>query len=214
MSESLVEARSLRKDAVENRTRILVAARETFDAEGLDVGIDEIAIRAGVGVGTIYRRFGSKDELIAAVLEEIIATVRASVRRAHESVTAAEGFFSYLAEMGQLQFDHAGCLSRLWTIADDDVRTELHDLGAELLRRAQEEGAVRTDLVYEDVTLFLWSLRGVIEKTSLVAPTAWKRHFELFAQSLAPGGPQLTSSPMTFPQAEVISKDPRLARGL
>ena len=203
-----VTARSLRKDAEENRARILAAARKTFDTDGLDVGIDAVAERAGVGVGTIYRRFGSKDELIAAVLQEIITTVRDSLFSALESKSAAAGFSAYLSEMGQLQFDHAGCLSRLWTIADDDVRTELHELGAELLRRAQDEGAVRADLVFEDVTLFLWSLRGVIEKTSSVAPNAWRRHLELFAQSLLPGEWQLSAPPMTYDQAEQISKNP------
>jgi len=204
-----VSPRGLRRDAAENRSRILDAARASFDEEGLDVGIDVIAARAGVGVGTVYRRFPSKEDLIAAVLDEIVGTIRDSMRTTLAGELTTEEFMAFLLDMGQLQFDHAGCLSRLWTIADDDVRAELHDLGCQLLERAQRTGAVRDDLVYEDITVFLWSLRGIIERTALVAPETWRRHLELFAQSLAPGGAPLAASPMSFAEAEVVSKNPR-----
>ena len=207
MTEQEQVQRTLRRDAAENLTRILDAARASFDEEGLDVGMDVIAARAGVGVGTIYRRFPSKEDLIQAVLEEIIETVRDSQRRALLMESATEGFTTFLHEMGQLQFDHVGCLSRLWNIADDQVRDELYQQGCALLERAQREGAVRRDLVYEDVTVLLWSLRSIIERTALVAPDAWRRHMELMEQSFVPGGEMLRNAPLSHEASEMVSKN-------
>ncbi len=74
--------RPLRSDAERNRTRILAAAAEVFAERGLDVPLDDIAVAAGVGGGTVYRRFPDKDALIDALLEDKIAGVEAAARGA------------------------------------------------------------------------------------------------------------------------------------
>ncbi len=202
----VVEVKALRCDAARNRDRILDAARATFNEEGLDAGMDVIAQRAHVGVGTIYRRFPSKEDLIAAVLDEILVSIRDLVAEAHAHDSVAEGFGFYLTAMGQLQVDHIGFLPRLWSDVDDEVRREITELALDLLARAQAAGVVRSDVVYADVLSILWSLRGIIDRTAAVSPDAWKRYLELVSQSLLPGGAALQNPPMTQRQADAVAR--------
>ena len=75
-------ARPLRRDAERNRQRILAAAAEVFNERGLDVSLDEIARHAGVGVGTVYRRFSTKEELVEALFMERLGAVAAIAEQA------------------------------------------------------------------------------------------------------------------------------------
>jgi len=178
-----MNARALRRDAAENRSRILDAARSTFDQEGLDAGMEVIAQRAGVGVGTIYRRFPTKEDLIASVVHEVLSDIRDAQRSACEADDAGEGFLSLLFDVGEIYRLHLGCLPRLWGDADDELREEIDRLGREVLERAQRDGAVRKDVVYEDLVTLFWSLRGVIERSGTVSPDAWRRALELQSQA-------------------------------
>jgi AcrR family transcriptional regulator len=203
----------LRRDAARNRAKILAAARTAFDEDGVDVGVEVIAQRAGVGVGTLYRRFPTKELLIEAVVSEVLEAVLSAAESALEHESPADGFVEYLRAVGRLQFEHAGCLARLWSNSASDVRDRIEAAGRTLLARAQQAGAVRPDLVYEDVIVLFWSLRGVIEATSAVSPEAWLRHLDLLATSLAPGGPPLRHPPLTAGQvreakAAVALRDP------
>src|ERR1700722_13739033 len=101
---------ALRQDAARNRVKILAAALAVFDEEGVDVGVELIAHRAGVGMGTLYRRFPTKELLIEAVLDELLEKVLNVARAALENGTAADGFAEFLRSVGWLQFEHAGCL--------------------------------------------------------------------------------------------------------
>jgi AcrR family transcriptional regulator len=188
---------ALRQDAARNRVKILAAALAAFDEEGVDVGVEVIAHRAGVGMGTLYRRFPTKELLIEAVVDELLEQVLSTARSALENESAADGFGAFLRAVGWLQFEHAGCLARLWTSTDSEWRNRIEVLTRTLLGRAQEAGTVREDLVYEDVIVLFWSLRGVIEATSTISPDAWLRFFELLLSSLAPGGPALAYPPIT-----------------
>jgi AcrR family transcriptional regulator len=193
---------TLRRDAVRNRNKILQAAREAFDEEGVDVGVEVIAQRAGVGVGTLYRRFPTKELLIEAVVTEVLEAVLSAARSALAHESASDGFTEYLRAVGQLQSEHAGCLTRLWNDSPGEVRDRIEEAGRSLLARAQQAGAVRTDLVYEDVIVLFWSLRGVIETTAAVSPGAWQRHLDLLVTSLAPGGEPLRHPPLTADQVQ------------
>jgi AcrR family transcriptional regulator len=195
----------LRQDAARNRAKILAAARAAFDEEGVDVGVETIAQRAGVGVGTLYRRFPTKELLIEAVIEEVLGSVLAAAHEALDHESAADGFAHFLRAVGQLQFEHAGCLARLWNDSAGDVRHQIEATTHTLLSRAQAAGAVRQELVYEDVIVLFWSLRGVIEATSSVSPDAWLRHFELLLVSLAPSDRPLEHPPLT-PQQVVRAR--------
>ena len=87
-------SRPLRKDAERNRQRILAAAAEVFAARGLDVTLDDIAAHAGVGVGTVYRRFTDKDELIDAVFERQLDPVAALASDSLGSPDACDGLIA------------------------------------------------------------------------------------------------------------------------
>ena len=104
----------LRRDAARNRDKILAAARAAFDEGGVDVGVEAIAHRAGVGVGTLYRRFPTKEALIEAVVNEVLEDVLSAAETALVHEPAADGFTEYLRAVGRLQFEHSGCLTRLW----------------------------------------------------------------------------------------------------
>ncbi len=187
----------LRKDAARNRDKILAAARAAFDDGGVDVGVEAIAHRAGVGVGTLYRRFPTKEALIEAVVKEVLEDVLSAAETALVHEPAADGFTEYLRAVGRLQFEHSGCLTRLWGAGPDDVRRQIEEVTRQLLSRAQAAGSVRTDLVYEDVIVLFWSLRGVIEATATVSPDAWLRHLDLLLDSLAPGRRPLGHPPLS-----------------
>jgi AcrR family transcriptional regulator len=191
---------TLRRDAARNRDKILAAARAAFDEEGVDVGVEVIAQRAGVGVGTLYRRFPTKELLIEAVVSEVLEAVLSAATTALEHESPADGFTEFLRAVGWLQFEHAGCLTRLWNDNPGDVRDRIEVASRSLLARAQAAGAVRDDLVYEDVVVLFWSLRGVIESTAMVSHEAWLRHLDLLVMSLAPSGEPLRHPPLTAQQ--------------
>lgn len=192
---------ALRRDAALNRVKILAAALAAFDEEGVDVGVEAIAQRAGVGMGTLYRRFPNKELLIEAVVDELLEKVLSAAKSALENETAANGFAEFLRSVGCLQLEHAGCLGRLWSSTDNEWRNQIEVLTRTLLTRAQQAGTVREDLVYEDVIVLFWSLRGVIEATSSISPDVWLRYFELLLSSLAPNAKPLRHPPLTAEQA-------------
>ena len=194
---------ALRQDAARNRVKILAAALAVFDEEGLDVGVELIAHRAGVGMGTLYRRFPTKELLIEAVVDELLERVLHAARTALENETAADGFAEFLRAVGWLQFEHSGCLGRLWNRNDNEWRNRIEVLTRTLLSRAQGAGTVRADLVYEDVIVLFWSLRGVIEATSSFSPDAWLRFFELLLLALAPSAEPLRFPPLTAEEAHL-----------
>ena len=192
----------LRRDAARNRDKILAAARSAFDEEGVDVGFESIAQRAGVGVGTLYRRFPTKEVLIEAVINELLDRIHAAAVAGLVHDSPGEGFTDYLLAVGWLQFEHSGCLTRLWNTSSDVRRTQISEVTRELLARAQAAGAVRDDLVYEDVIVLFWALRGVIETTSTVSPDAWLRHLELLVGALGSAERPLLTPPLTPEQVE------------
>jgi AcrR family transcriptional regulator len=202
---------ALRRDAARNRTKILSAARASFNEEGVDVGVEVIAQRAGVGVGTLYRRFPTKEQLIAAVVDELLGRVLAAAEAALEHQSPAEGFAEYLTAVGWLQFEHSGCLTRLWRDTANEKRDRIEAVSRQLLFQAQQAGAIRSDVVYEDVIMLFLSQRGIIEATAAVSPDAWLRHLELMLCALAPGQRPLEHPPLTAEQASsaraVVSTD-------
>ncbi len=200
---SVKTAPPLRRDAAENRARILAAAIDVFGAAGAEAGIDDVARQAGVGIGTVYRRFPTKEALIDAIVAQLLHDVL-DVARAALDAPAEEGLAAYLTGAGELQARHAGCLWQLWTGGDEnaEVLPELRTVVQQLLTRAQHSGAVRADLSYEDIGMTLWSLAGVIESARDAGPDVWRRTLELIllgmkasagplhAPSLSPAGLQ------------------------
>src|ERR1700709_1924814 len=103
-----VGTRALRKDAALNRERLLAAARELFAERGLDVTLNDIAHHAGVGVGTAYRRFANKEEVIDALFEEGLQRIAAVANEALADPDAWSGLVSFLERSLHMQFGDRG----------------------------------------------------------------------------------------------------------
>jgi AcrR family transcriptional regulator len=207
-------AKPLRRDAAENREKLLDAATRVFAERGLDASVDEVAREAGVGMGTLYRRFPHKQDLI----DELVGGVRRSLLElavGAAAVTDGTGLEQLLVGVGELQAGQPGCLPQLWTHSDAEagVMAEFRAILATLLARAQDAGRVRRDAVSTDVTMAMWSLRGLIEMTRDTAPDAWRRHLELLIAGLRPplDGPfdaPLAAAPLAVDAALRISSGP------
>lgn len=153
-----VPARPLRADAVRNRARVLQTAYETFAAEGLAVPVDEIARRAGVGAGTIYRHFPTKEDLFAAVVESRLEHVIAEGRALLDDPGPAEALFAFLRSM-VLDFGATdqGLVEALRGLGVDveacvpNVESAFRALLGELLAAAQGAGTVRRDVDVSEI---------------------------------------------------------------
>lgn len=207
----LTEApRTLRRDALANRRKIIDAARAAVDAHGLDVSMDAIAQMAGVGIGTLYRNFSTKQELLDVIVADAALAVRDAALAARDLVAPPDAVAAFVLGIGAVHAAHPRSLKELWRHADPVILDEVQVIGRSVLDRAHRAGAVRDDLVYEDILVAVWSIRGVIETTHGVAPNAWRRHGELLVQAMAPRNAPLTNAPMSSAEAaEVRSRGSR-----
>ncbi|MGY4103247.1 TetR/AcrR family transcriptional regulator [Nocardia sp. R16R-3T] len=147
------EPRPLRADARRNRDRVLAAAQEAFAAEGISVPLDEIARRAGVGAGTVYRHFPTKEALFEAAIVDRVERMIAYARELAAAPEPDKAFFDFLDRMaaeGTVKRDLAEAIG-----ADTpEYLKPAHDLRAaiaQLLTRAQQSGAVRRDIDIDDL---------------------------------------------------------------
>jgi AcrR family transcriptional regulator len=181
--------RPLRRDAARNRERILVAAQEVFREQGLNAPIEEVAKRAGVGVGTLYRRFPTRPELIACTFTAKIQAYAESTEQALAFDDAWEGFCWYVEQVCQMQADDHG-LTDVLTMTFPMVPEFQENLDrvfyrfATLVERAKETGRLREDFTTEDLPLVLMANAGVLAATGRAAPGAWRRVVHIILQGL------------------------------
>jgi AcrR family transcriptional regulator len=196
---SLTLERPRRRDAVLNRELLLDAASEVFATHGLDGTVEDVARAAGVGLGTLYRHFPTKDALINELVRELFADVVAAAEAALEQ-PEGEGFRSYLFAVGELQASRRGCLPRAWRAsATPDHRrlvSAMQATTARLLADAQRHGRVRPDATLTDVQAIMFSLRGIIEVAGDVAPGMWRRHLDVVLAGLHPDAEPLAHKPV------------------
>ena len=195
--------RPLRADAARNREQILAAARQVFGEDGLGASVEEIARVAGVGMGTLYRRFPTKEDLVDELVQ---TTLRHFVELAEQARTQPDGsgLEVFLRAASVLQADNRGCLPRLWAgsaAGDEQVAAARRNIAA-LLVQAKAHGRVRQEITGTDVTVILWSLRGVIESSGATALTVWKRHLELIIAGLRPSAEPLRSPALSRAQLD------------
>ena len=190
-------ARPLRADAERNRARILAAASEVFADRGLDVSLDEIAAHAGVGVGTVYRRFPDKDALIDALFEEKIDRAVALADEALEIEDPWEGFTTFMRGICRMQAGDRGFKDAL--LARDRgrervaaARERIAPRAMKLLTRAQEAGAIRSDLGAFDVPMLNLCVSLIADRTRDVAPDYWERVLTIIIDGLSANGPRTT----------------------
>jgi AcrR family transcriptional regulator len=181
--------RPLRRDAQANRDRIVAAAGAAFAADGLDVPVEEIARRAGVGMGTLYRHFPAKEDLVDAVLEETFDQIVGAAEQSLTEEDAWRGFCGFLEQFFALHVKNRGLKDMLATQTHgreraDAMRARMRPLIRRLVKRAQEQGALRADFAPEDMPFVIWSVGRVIEETKAVAPELWRRHLGFLLDGL------------------------------
>jgi AcrR family transcriptional regulator len=183
-----------RRDAVRNHHRILEAARDVLGEYGADASMEEIAARAGVGVGTLYRRFASKDalidELLRLSLEEALAVARQAL-----ACPGGEGLERLLRGLGALFAGHARYAHLLLERnADDAPVLEIRAAVEELTARALAAGTLNPGATLGDVMSLIWAMRGLTEATGGPASGSWERFLEIHLAGLRAAG-SVTASP-------------------
>ncbi|MFJ7995589.1 TetR/AcrR family transcriptional regulator [Streptomyces sp. NPDC096310] len=186
-------SRILRADALNNRLRIVEAARETFAELGLDVPMSEIARRSGVGAATLYRRFPTKESLVTEAFTDQLAECVAVVDDAATDPDPWRGFCAVIEKVCALHAVDRGFTSAFLTafpgaLAFERERERAEGVFAGLIRRAQEAGRLRADFVLADLTLVLLANSGVAAGTGDAAPVASRRLMGYLLQSFRAEG--------------------------
>jgi len=183
------DARPLRKDAERNRRRILDAARDLFAQRGLGVTLNDIAHHAGVGVGTVYRRFPDKTVLIESLFEESFHEIADRMRAAVADPDPWHGLVTFLSGQCETQARDQG-LRELITATPDGVarvsrlRDELLPLGDQLVRRAKASGMMRDDIDSTDLAIVQIMIGSVLDAARDVDPEAWRRYLAIFLRGI------------------------------
>jgi AcrR family transcriptional regulator len=192
-----VEERPLRADAERNRRRLLETAQTLFRERGLDVSVAEIAEAAGVGRGTLFRNFASKEDLIAAILAETMSEVAARGRELVDAPDPTAALFEFLQEMvGRQQLNRtiAESIDESW-LARDDIRAvqeEMLGVLEQLVVRAQASGGIRGDIGATDVLMLFKGACVAATHIGQGDPHAIDRQIDLIRASL-------TSNPAQTP---------------
>jgi AcrR family transcriptional regulator len=184
--------RPLRKDAERNRRRILDAAGELFAEQGLHVTLDAVAARAGVGVGTVYRRFSDKGALIDALFEVRIEEVVAIAEEALRHEDAWEGLVAFFEQALELHAHDRGLKELLFTTAHgrervSRARDRIKPVVTRVVERAQASGQLRADVEITDMPVLQLMLTSVMEYAGDTAPEVWRRGLAIVLDGLRAG---------------------------
>ena len=184
-------SRPLRADARRNRERVLQAARATFASEGLDAQMDEIARRAGVGVGTVYRHFPTKDALVEALWHDKWERVIALTREAAENPDPWAGLVEMFERGTTMQSEDLGWCeaagARLGAAKLPGLEAHqaaLAEVATGLLDRAKREGKLRSDFDFDDISRIFCATAGVI---ATYGPNARQSFLRVILDGLRPG---------------------------
>lgn len=198
----MTDHRPLRADAARNRKALLAVAADEFAERGPDTSVADIARRAGVGKGTVFRHFASKDDLIAEIVLDRITELNAVGERLLaaadpgaallEFLTVAarqrqQRDLSFLQEAGELRADVVEC------------RTRLYEIVAALVDRARAHGAVRDDVTGTDVVLLMCAPNHVTSYLPDASPDLWQRYLAIIFDGLRPAGAHPLPQPPPTP---------------
>ncbi len=182
--------RPLRADARRNRERILESARAVFAECGADAQIDDVARHAGVGVGTVYRHFPTKEALLAELVRQkfvlFAARAREALEVAGQPFEVLEGLMrgnaAIAAEDAGIQYAIANAGQQAWTQAQAE-QEELIAATAELIERARRAGTIRPDIQAMDIAMLMC---GVCTTMAPRPGFDWRRHLDLVVDALRP----------------------------
>jgi AcrR family transcriptional regulator len=189
--EPPARGRAERADKARNRTRILAAASDAFAERGVETQMDDVAARAGLGVGTLYRHFATKEALMLALMErkfeQILEVTRRGIER--EDGEPFEVFADVLREGAEVAAADAAAQDALKRVGDviwsDVLPAQLELLAATqvLMDRAQAAGTMRNDISAADISMIMCGLSA----TMSVGEWDWRRYLELALDGLRAG---------------------------
>jgi AcrR family transcriptional regulator len=176
-----------RSDALRNRAKLVATARELFARNGVDVSVEEITHQAGVGMGTLYRHFATKDDLIDAVLEDALTEILRLADAAAADEDAWRGLTRFLEGVLARRVQNRGIRDLVAAgnhgARHAEMRRRIRPVIGRMIVRAQEQGTLRSDFEVDDVGFVLQSVGRVIESGD-GGPNAWRRYFSFLIDGL------------------------------
>jgi AcrR family transcriptional regulator len=209
-ADPTTRGRRLRADAARNREAVLSAAREVFAEAGLDAPLDEIARRAGVGIGTLYRRFPCREQLVSAALLHKITAYADAAERALAEPDPWAGFSGFVRRICAMQASDRGLSELLLiTLAPGEqleaIRARANRSVIALIDKAKAAGQLRTDMVGEDLLLMLIGNSAIAAAAAGDAPRALPRFVALMLDAFRPHpGTSLPRPPTTAQMTRVM----------
>ncbi|MEV0713481.1 helix-turn-helix domain-containing protein [Asanoa sp. NPDC050611] len=194
--------RPLRADAARNRRSLLAAAADEFAERGLDASVADIARRAGVGKGTVFRHFATKDDLLAAIVIDRIDALDAIGQRLLSAPDAGAALLEFLtAAAHQRQQRDLSFLQEAGDISAEvtQTRTRMFDTVEKLVERAREHGAIRTDVTGADVILLMCAPNYVVSYVPNAPPDLWQRYLAIIFDGLRPAA----AHPLPYPAPDL-----------
>lgn len=203
-------SRPLRRDAEENRRRLLEAAHEVFAESGFEATMDDVAARAGVGVGTAYRRFANKEELIGALFQDRIDELETVIDRALAEPDPWQGIVSYLEGSIELQSFDRGLKELVLSSQRhrefvEQARARLKPRVDGLVQRAHAAGRLRPGVEATDLVMVQLMLGTISEPTTTDSAPAWRRFLPLALDGLSPErSDPLPGTALTLEQLDAV----------
>jgi AcrR family transcriptional regulator len=181
---------ALRTDAQKNRELILVAAEALFREKGAGVALEEVAKRAGVGIGTLYRRFPTREALLAATSNERFLSLAETSRARDKDLTPVDALRAYLEELAANTSTYQSLAAAIGTVIQCGTPgcNAITAEGRRLLQRGQETGAVRRDVTYEDLICVVTAISIAIENDRS-SPSRICHLVDLFLNGIGTGDP-------------------------
>lgn len=192
-----------RRGAQERHDRLITEARREFAFRGVDASLEKIARDAGVAIGTLYRHFPARMDLLLAAFQPRLEEFIDGAEQAMQHDDPWDGFVHYLENLFRVQAGDRGFNDFLSRRFPGSLETErIHDRMCQqieqVLTRAQEAGTVRPDLTMADVVNLIWSNGRMIDATRLAAPNAWRRQLHLMLDAYrAERAHPISEPPMT-----------------
>jgi len=200
----------LRRDAERNRERIVAAACQLYAERGLGVGFNEVAHRAGVGVGTVYRRFADRRELLEAALAEPLRELYAVTREAAATPRAWDGLTLLVTRVTDLLVENIGLRDAALGGYEDlvpQVTGGIPEILEDLFERARAEGDVREGVAGQDVVMMLWMVTELAKHAADVRPEAYRRYTTALLDGLrASSGGSPLPAPLSLEEVAAISR--------
>jgi AcrR family transcriptional regulator len=178
---------ALRRDAQRNRERILESAREVFAARGFAATLDDVAHHAGVGIGTVYRRFPTKEELIEAVFTDRLEDLVTLAEEALSAESPWEGLTGFLRTSARWHAADRGLRDAALSMDEEHFKKageQIVPLLEQLMDRAHTEGTLRPDAGFHDFPIIMAMVTEMAQHSADCRPGLYERYLELVIDGL------------------------------